>query len=120
MMIDLHNDDCLNVFPVLASDSILMLRKGGAKNINNLGSTNILRVPNIIGNKQHPTEKPIDLMRVLIENSTKENDIVLDPFMGCGSTLLASLATNRKGIEIDDNYFSVSKSRIEEYKKVGV
>ncbi|WP_410472086.1 DNA methyltransferase [Faucicola mancuniensis] len=56
------------------------------------------------------------------KTSTKENDIVLDPFMGCGSTLLACLATNRKGIgiEIDDNYFSVSKSRIEEYKKVGV
>ena len=64
---------------------ILMLRKGGAKPINNMGTSNIIKIPNIIGKKQHPTEKPIKLMEVLIENSSNEGDLVLDPFMGSGS-----------------------------------
>ena len=100
-------------------ECILMLRKGGAKNINNLGSSNILKVPNIIGNKTHPTEKPIDLMRILIENSTQPNEIVLDPFMGSGSTMIACLNTNRHGIgiEIDEKYFSIAKNRIDEHQK---
>ena len=99
-------------------ECILMLRKGGAKNINNLGSSNILKVPNIIGNKTHPTEKPIDLMRILIENSTQPNEIVLDPFMGSGSTMIACLNTNRKGIgiELDKHYFDVATKRINEHR----
>ena len=99
-------------------ECILMLRKGGAKNINNLGSSNILKVPNIIGNKTHPTEKPIDLMRILIENSTQPNEVVLDPFMGSGSTMIACLNTNRKGIgiELDKHYFDVAQKRINEHK----
>ena len=99
-------------------ECILMLRKGGAKNINNLGSSNILKVPNIIGNKTHPTEKPIDLMRILIENSTQPNEIVLDPFMGSGSTMIACLNTNRKGIgiELDKHYFDVATKRINEHQ----
>lgn len=99
-------------------ECILMLRKGGAKNINNLGSSNILKVPNIIGNKTHPTEKPINLMRILIENSTQPNEIVLDPFMGSGSTMIACLNTNRKGIgiELDKHYFDVATKRINEHR----
>ena len=99
-------------------ECILMLRKGGAKNINNLGSSNILKVPNIIGNKTHPTEKPIDLMRILIENSTQPNEIVLDPFMGSGSTMIACLNTNRKGIgiELDKHYFDVASKRIADHQ----
>ena len=95
---------------------ILMLRTGKAKNINNMGTKNILSVPNIIGNKTHPTEKPIDLMRILIENSSREGDVVLDPFMGTGSTGVACMDTNRKfyGIELGEDYFSIAEKRIEE------
>lgn len=94
---------------------ILMLRKGGAKPINNMGTSNIIKIPNIIGKKQHPTEKPIKLMEILIENSSNEGDLVLDPFMGSGSTGVASLNLNRKfiGIELDEIYFNIAKSRIE-------
>ena len=93
---------------------ILMLRKGGAKPINNMGTSNIIKIPNIIGKKHHPTEKPIGLMELYITNSSKENDIVLDPFMGSCSTGVACLNTNRKfiGIEIDEHYFNIAKSRI--------
>lgn len=63
---------------------ILMLRKGKAKKINKMGCKNILRIPNIMRVKQHPTEKPVDLMKLLVENSTNEGEIVMDPFMGVG------------------------------------
>ena len=73
-----------NKYYLNAYELILMLRKGKARNINNMGTKNILRVPNIIRTKQHPTEKPPELMQILVENSTNPNDKVLDPFMGVG------------------------------------
>ncbi len=51
---------------------VLMLRKGKAKYINNIGTKNILKIPNIKGTKSHPTEKPVELMQILIENSSNE------------------------------------------------
>ena len=55
-------------------------------------------------------------MKILIENSSNENDIVLDPFMGSGSTGVASVHTNRNfiGIELDSGYFQIAQRRIEE------
>lgn len=102
-----------NRYYMNACEFILFLRKGNAKNINNLGSKTIIRVPNV-RNKTHPTEKPVDLMKILIENSSNENDIVLDPFMGSGSTGIACLNTNRSfiGIELDKNYFDIAEKRI--------
>lgn len=73
-----------NKYYMNAYELILMLRKGRARNINNLGTKNILRIPNIVRTKVHPTEKPVELMQVLIENSTNELDVVLDPFLGGG------------------------------------
>ena len=95
-------------------ECILMLRKGGAKTIANKGTSNILRVPNIIGNKKHPSEKPTALLEILINNSTNEQDTVIDMFMGSGSTGVACVNTNRKfiGIELDNDYFEVSKDRV--------
>ena len=98
---------------------ILFCRKGSAKKINNCGTSDIINIPNKKekkdGKNLHDTEKPIELMRILIENSTNENDVVLDPFMGIGSTIIASKYSNRKfiGIEIDNEYFKIAKNRIE-------
>lgn len=86
---------------------ILFLRKGKAKWINNIGeSKTVHEFDNIIGKKRHPTEKPVELLMFYISNSTKPNDIVLDPFAGSGSTLDAALALNRRfvGFEIDQKY----------------
>ena len=100
---------------------IIMIRKGKHKRINNCGTSDVLTFKNKKmkdENKKtiHDTEKPIELMKVLIENSSKKNDIVFDPFMGIGSTPLASKETNRKyiGVELDQNYFNIAKKRIEE------
>lgn len=97
---------------------ILFLRKGKAKRINNVGSKTVHQFSNITGNKQHPTEKPVDLMEYYISNSSNEGNIVFDPFMGSGSTGVAAKNLNRDfiGIELDKNYFEIAQSRIEKEK----
>ena len=64
----------------------------------------------------HITPKPVDLLEYIIKTSSNENDIVLDCFMGSGSTGVACKHTNRRfiGIELDDKYFEIAKKRIEE------
>lgn len=98
---------------------ILFFRKGKGVRINNCGTSDILSVPNVKtkdndGKNLHDTEKPIDLMKILIANSSKENDLVIDPFMGIGSTGVACKELNRNfiGIEIDEQYFDVAVKRI--------
>ena len=103
-----------NRYYMQAYECILMLRKGGAKTITNKGTSNILRVPNIIGNKKHPSEKPVELLEIMINNSTNDGDTVIDMFMGSGSTGAACINTDRKfiGIELDEKYFEVCKERL--------
>ena len=110
------NNATPNKYYLNAYEMILMLRKGKAKNINNMGTKNVLQINNIIGNKNHPTEKPVELMKILIENSTVGGDLVIDPFMGAGSTGIACKELNRDfiGIEIDEKYFKIAKERIED------
>jgi site-specific DNA-methyltransferase (adenine-specific) len=109
-----------NKWYMKAVEFILMLSKRPARNINNMGSKTIINIPNIIGNKKHPTEKPVQLMEHLILNSTQENDIVLEPFAGAGSTLLAAQKLNRRfiGCEIDPLYHKICVDRLNgEYDK---
>ena len=65
--------------------------------------------------KLHSCQKPLDILQKIIKVSSNENDVVLDCFMGSGSTGVASINTKRKfvGIELDENYFNVAKERIE-------
>lgn len=80
-------------------ECILMLRKGGAKDINDMTEKNILNIPNVkAGRKKHPTEKPVELMKILIKNSSNINDVVLDMFMGSGSTGISCIESERKFI----------------------
>ena len=64
----------------------------------------------------HPTIKPIDILERLIRNSSKKNQVILDPFMGSGSTGVACKNLNRDfiGIELDEKYFEIAKERINE------
>lgn len=103
-----------NRYYLNAYELVLMLRKGKARNINNMGEKNIQRIKNIIGNKSHPTEKPVELNKVFILNSSNYGETVLDPFMGSGSCGVACKETGRKfiGIEIDERYFKIAEERI--------
>ena len=69
-------------------------------------------------NGLHPTQKPVALLEYLIKTYTQENETVLDFTMGSGSTMIACLNTNRKGIgiELDKHYFDVATKRINEHK----
>lgn len=108
------NNATPNKYYMQQLEFILMLRKGAAKNINDMGTTNCLSVPNIMGGKLHPTEKPVALMEVLIRNSTNVYDVVLDPFAGSGSTLIAAKNLSRSyiGFEIDYEYYKIAAQRL--------
>ena len=65
--------------------------------------------------KLHPTEKNHLLLQELILDNSNENDLILDPCMGSGSTGVVALQNNRNflGIELDQNYFEIAKNRLE-------
>lgn len=65
--------------------------------------------------KLHPTEKNHLLLQELILDNSNENDLILDPCMGSGSTGVVALQNNRNflGIELNQNYFEIAKNRLE-------
>ena len=67
--------------------------------------------------KEHPTMKPVSIIKYLINNSSKQEDIVFDPFLGSGSTLIACESTNRRcfGVELDPKYCDVIIKRWEDF-----
>ena len=68
--------------------------------------------------KLHPTEKNHLLLQELILDNSNENDLILDPCMGSGSTGVVALQNNRNflGMELDENYFNIAENRI--YKQL--
>lgn len=71
------------------------------------------------GRAAHPTQKPLDLFKRLVEMGTKEGDIVLDPFVGIGTASVAAEILNRKWVGIDNNkeYIELANKRIQNIKK---
>ena len=68
----------------------------------------------------HPTIKPLEFIRKIIRNSSKENDVVLDCFIGSGTTAIGCILENRKyiGFEINKKYFDIAQQRINETKEM--
>ena len=66
--------------------------------------------------KQHPTQKPLALIKTLVTQFTQDSCTILDPFMGSGTTGVACVQTGRNfiGIEIDPDYFAIAERRIKE------
>ena len=101
---------------------ILFFRKGKGKKINKCGTADILNVPNKKtkgedGKNIHDTEKPVELMKILIENSSQEGELVLDPFLGVGATAMACKELNRDyiGVELDEKYYNIACKRVNDY-----
>ncbi len=65
----------------------------------------------------HPTMKPLELMERAVENSSRPGDVVLDPFLGSGSTIIACERTGRTcyGVELDPHYASLAVVRWEAF-----
>jgi DNA modification methylase len=91
----------------------IYLWKGRARTINNPGSKQLLAggIEKVTG---HPTEKPVHLMAEYVGNSSQRGDVVLDPFMGSGTTGVACVQLGRKfiGIELDPKFFDMACQRI--------
>ncbi len=88
---------------------------GKQNEMHNFFESSICMQPERLKNPKHPTQKPLGLLKQLIKVASNEDDTVLDPFMGVGSTGVASLRMNRKfiGIEIEKEYFQAAEKRIE-------
>ena len=91
----------------------------GRKLLNGFRYADVIKA-NRTGNKLHPTEKPVDLLELFIKNSSDENEIVFDGFMGSGSCGVACINTNRNfiGIELDKGYFDIAEKRINEAQNI--
>lgn len=70
--------------------------------------------------KIHPTQKPVELLKKLIETFTDEGDVIIDPCAGSGSTLIAAERLNRKafGFEIKKNFYLKAKQWLEEERQI--
>lgn len=69
---------------------------------------------------KHPTQKPLELLDLILKASTDENDLVLDPFNGSGTTGVSCIRNKRNyiGIELDKSFCTLSKKRFEnEFKE---
>lgn len=99
---------------------IICIREDGKKMYGNYNTKKRIYISPI--NKKdkklynHPTIKPLELIKKYIINHSIENETILDPFMGSGTTGVACKELNRDfiGIELDEKYFEIAKKRIKE------
>ena len=96
----------------------LYFRKGGYCNPDNYDAAKTIFEQQInISDKnkfKHPTIKPLKFIETIIRNSSKENDIILDCFMGSGTTAVACKNTGRRylGFEIDKHWYDIAQDRL--------
>lgn len=97
-------------------------RDGRGRGAARLRRSSVLRVSRLSGlaTRRHPTEKPVALLRDLIEASSRAGELVLDPFAGVGSTLVAAILEGRRavGIEIDPGYAAIAVERVKVAERI--
>lgn len=106
--------------PAQWGEAICFMHRKGKKRWNGGGKAAHYRVGHE-GDKQHPTQKPVRLLSEIIRDFTQPDDLILDPFMGSGTTGVACAKMGRKfiGIELDPKYFDIACKRIEEAYRQG-
>lgn len=84
------------------------------KEMHNFVESPICMRPERLSNPKHPAQKPVSILKKMIEIATNKNDIVFDPFMGVGSTGVAALELERRfiGVELNNEYFEAANNRI--------
>lgn len=98
----------------------LFVFRGKARNINDCGARQLIRCPNVIQG-EHDTQKPVPLMAHYIGNSSQPGQVVIDPFMGSGTTGVAAVEMGRDfiGIERDPRFFDIACRRIADAQRQG-
>jgi site-specific DNA-methyltransferase (adenine-specific) len=93
---------------------IIYASKGDGKELNGTRDPDVLVFAKT-GNEFHPTQKPLQMMEFFVCKSTDEQQVILDPFAGSGTTLVAAQSLGRKfiGIEISPEYCEIAKKRLE-------
>lgn len=96
------------------SYEMVALMVGPAFSVEDRGLPDIQAFPWSTAKPFHPAEKPVSLMKFCVENGSPEGGIILDPFAGSGTTLVAAKMTGRNaiGIEISEEYAAVARRRI--------
>jgi len=86
----------------------------GTRQLKNRGISDVLEHKRIKSKEAYPTEKPLSLMEVLVQNSTEENDVVIDPFMGSGVVGESAIKNGRRfwGNDISPTSFKHAKKKI--------
>jgi len=99
--------------------ALVMVKKGSKWVFNRISDkydSNVMKTSVVSGKEKtkHTTQKPINVISDLVKRHTNEGQVVLDPFMGSGTTGVAAKNLNRNfiGIELDENYFNIAKKRI--------
>lgn len=97
--------------------SYILFFEKGKRRLNNLGISDIIEAKRIRG--KYPTEKPVIVSETLIKQSTNEGAIVLDPFMGSGSTGEAALKLNRHflGNDLSEKSINIARERLSKFDK---
>lgn len=86
-------------------------------------ATNLWRIPSLKGNNKekcgHPSQKPIKLIERIVLSSSEAGDVVLDPFLGSGTTAVVAKLQGRQwiGIERDAEFVSMAKQRLKQTKR---
>ena len=117
ILIWLKNNQVIGRRDYLAKHELIAYGWYGAHSFFKSKDKSVLYCPKPNKSPLHPTTKPLSLIRMLILNSSKVGDVVYDPFVGSGTTLIACEQTGRKclAIEIDPDYCKVV---IDRYKKL--
>jgi DNA modification methylase len=96
-----------------AQHELILHASYGTPRVVNYATGNVLTHQRV-SNEYHPAPKPVPLLRDLIRMPTEEGDVVLDPFMGTGPTLVAAKDLGRRaiGIEIEEKYCEIAAQRL--------
>lgn len=102
--------------PAQGWEGIAYMHAAGEKKRWNGGGTHGNYVGALVTDGAHPTGKPLPLFAGFVSNFTDRGNVVLDPFMGSGTTGVAAIQLGRKfiGIERDERYFDIACKRIEQ------
>lgn len=95
-------------------ECIVFLEKG-KRRLNNLGTADIISAPRVRG--AYPTEKPVSVSKILIEQSSLPGELIIDPFLGSGSTGDAALSSGRlfAGCDIVQKALNTASVRLQQY-----